>query len=129
MNEQNLIPWKPGQSGNPAGMAKGTKQWSTIIAEAFEHLDSDEGKKMLAHIVKRFYAKDKVLITMLPFMFNNGKAPDAPNLHQTNILQFLEQSVTNGEVIDKSIDARYKRAIRAAEHLRPNRNGDDDGPG
>ncbi len=32
-NEQNLIPFKPGQSGNPAGVPKGTKHLTTIIRE------------------------------------------------------------------------------------------------
>jgi len=32
-NNQNLKPWKPGQSGNPAGKPKGTKHISTLIQE------------------------------------------------------------------------------------------------
>lgn len=32
-NEQNLKPWRPGQSGNPAGKPKGTKHLSTRIQE------------------------------------------------------------------------------------------------
>jgi hypothetical protein len=30
-NEENLKPWKKGQSGNPKGRPKGTKNWSTIV--------------------------------------------------------------------------------------------------
>lgn len=35
-NEQNLRPWKPGKSGNPAGKPKGTKHLSTHIRELME---------------------------------------------------------------------------------------------
>lgn len=38
-NEQNLKPWKPGQSGNPAGMKKGTKHISTWIQEMLNDED------------------------------------------------------------------------------------------
>lgn len=30
-NEQNLKPWKPGQSGNPAGLKRGTEHSSTRL--------------------------------------------------------------------------------------------------
>jgi hypothetical protein len=41
-NEQNLKPWKSGQSGNPSGKPKGTKHLSSYIREmmvdeSFEH--------------------------------------------------------------------------------------------
>jgi hypothetical protein len=35
-NDQNLKPWKSGQSGNPAGKPKGTKHLSTWIQELME---------------------------------------------------------------------------------------------
>ena len=35
-NTQNLRPWQPGQSGNPAGKPKGTKHNSTWIQEMME---------------------------------------------------------------------------------------------
>lgn len=35
-NEQNLKPWKAGQSGNIAGKAKGTRNRSTIIREILD---------------------------------------------------------------------------------------------
>jgi hypothetical protein len=35
-NEQNLTPWKPGQSGNPAGKRTGRKNLATIIRELEE---------------------------------------------------------------------------------------------
>ena len=37
-NEQNLIPFKKGQSGNPAGRTKGTKNRSTIIKDIFNSI-------------------------------------------------------------------------------------------
>ena len=35
-NEQNLIPFKKGQSGNPTGKAKGTKNRLTLFREKME---------------------------------------------------------------------------------------------
>lgn len=35
-NEENLIPFKPGQSGNPAGRPKGSKNLSTNLREMLE---------------------------------------------------------------------------------------------
>lgn len=35
-NNKNLTPWRPGQSGNPAGKPKGTKHLSTWIQELLE---------------------------------------------------------------------------------------------
>lgn len=35
-NQQNLKPWKPGQSGNPAGKPKGSRHLSTWIQEMME---------------------------------------------------------------------------------------------
>ncbi len=35
-NSDNLMPWKPGQSGNPAGKPKGTKHLSSWIRELLE---------------------------------------------------------------------------------------------
>lgn len=34
--EDNLTPFKPGESGNPAGRPKGTKNMSTILREMLE---------------------------------------------------------------------------------------------
>lgn len=33
---KNLKPWKPGESGNPNGLAKGTKQFKTMFEEAIK---------------------------------------------------------------------------------------------
>lgn len=40
-NEQNLTPWKKGQSGNPAGRKKGSHNRATIIRAFMEYLDLD----------------------------------------------------------------------------------------
>lgn len=37
-NPQNLILWKPGQSGNPKGKAKGTRHRRTVIMDAMKKL-------------------------------------------------------------------------------------------
>ncbi len=40
-NEQNLKPWKKGQSGNPQGTPKGTRNRSTIVRELLEAKATD----------------------------------------------------------------------------------------
>ena len=40
-NKQNLKPWKKGQSGNPAGKPKGSRNRSTIIRELLEAKATD----------------------------------------------------------------------------------------
>lgn len=39
-NEQNLIPWKPGQSGNPAGKPKGIFNIKTLAKKMLEDMDT-----------------------------------------------------------------------------------------
>jgi hypothetical protein len=41
-NNPNLKPWKPGQSGNPAGRKVGSKNVSTIVRELLEQDVSDQ---------------------------------------------------------------------------------------
>lgn len=43
-NPQNLILWKPGQSGNPAGKKLGTRNRKTIIMDAIRKLAEANGK-------------------------------------------------------------------------------------
>lgn len=43
---ENLKPWQPGQSGNPAGMKKGTRSWSTIVQSLLE--DEDLADKVIS---------------------------------------------------------------------------------
>lgn len=42
-NPQNLIPWKPGQSGNPKGYAKGQRHYKTIFREALKRIAQQQG--------------------------------------------------------------------------------------
>jgi hypothetical protein len=42
-NPQNLILWKPGQSGNPAGRKLGTRNRKTVIMEAMRKLAAANG--------------------------------------------------------------------------------------
>ena len=42
-NPQNLILWKPGQSGNPRGKKLGTRNRKTVIMEAMRKLAAANG--------------------------------------------------------------------------------------
>jgi hypothetical protein len=72
MNNQkhsNLTPWRPGQSGNPAGRKPGSKNMSTIVQELLDQ-DADSGllaKSSIAELVEgtsTTYAKAVVLATV-----------------------------------------------------------------
>lgn len=45
-NPQNLVPWQPGQSGNPDGNARGLRQWSTLVQSLLE--EEDFADKLIA---------------------------------------------------------------------------------
>lgn len=66
-NYQNLKPWKPGQSGNPAGRKQGSKNVSTIVRELLEQdaKDSVLGDIPLSDLTKgksTSYAQAMVLV-------------------------------------------------------------------
>ncbi len=75
----NLTPWKPGQSGNPAGRKPGSKNMSTIVQEL---LDQEADNKMLAkssiaglaESTPMTYAKAVVLATVHKALQGNIQA-------------------------------------------------------
>lgn len=42
-NVKNLIPWKPGQSGNPKGLKPGTRHRRTVILDAIRRMAEAKG--------------------------------------------------------------------------------------
>lgn len=42
-NPQNLVLWKPGQSGNPKGYPKGQRHYKTIFREALKRIAEKQG--------------------------------------------------------------------------------------
>lgn len=61
-NEQNLKPWQPGQSGNPAGKPKGTRHLSTWIQEMME---DDRFEQRLRNGQVKYEAPVKAIVTVL----------------------------------------------------------------
>lgn len=59
MNDENLKPFKPGESGNPAGRPKGTKNMSTILKEMLELEIEVDGVKITQKdaIIKKLIQK------------------------------------------------------------------------
>lgn len=49
MNEQNLTPWKPGESGNPAGKPPGTKNLTTQVREALQKIAKSENGEDISY--------------------------------------------------------------------------------
>ena len=61
-NMSGLTPWKPGESGNPAGKPTGTRNFTTLVREALKKLAVDKDGKELpesyeALLIKRVLNK------------------------------------------------------------------------
>lgn len=60
-NPENLMPpWKPGESGNPKGLPKGTKWLKTRLRELLEH--GGLGDKVLEALIKKAQKGDVLAI-------------------------------------------------------------------
>jgi hypothetical protein len=72
---ENLKPFKPGQSGNPAGKPKGTISLSTMIQELSENIDWDKTTLKTKDELKNKYGKNgfKALIYVA---FSKGMSGD-----------------------------------------------------
>ena len=76
---QNLKPWQPGQSGNPAGRRPGSKNISTIVVEllneeASSDMLADSGITELVQGTTMSYAKAVVLATIQKALKGNMQA-------------------------------------------------------
>jgi hypothetical protein len=62
VKEDNLTPWKPGESGNPMGRPKGSKNFSTKFKQAVEVIAKSEEKSVdeaMLEIFKTAYDQAK----------------------------------------------------------------------
>jgi hypothetical protein len=66
--------YKPGQSGNPNGRPKGTKNYLTLLEDAIKQYETDNGKSLFSRFVERAFKDDRVLIeAMKKFLPNMEK--------------------------------------------------------
>ena len=54
--------FKPGQSGNPDGRPKGSKNYLTLLEEALKDYETETGKKLFRRLIERAFINDKVLL-------------------------------------------------------------------
>src|SRR5215210_6970327 len=78
-NFSNLKPWKPGQSGNPAGRKPGSKNVSTIVRklleqDAVEEILSSSNLNNLANNQTTSYAQAMVLAMIKKALEGNVQA-------------------------------------------------------
>lgn len=63
MNTQNLKPFKPGQSGNPAGRPKGARGRATIIRRWLEAID--KAKNPITGDTEQMSVEDRMTLAIL----------------------------------------------------------------
>ncbi len=101
-NEQNLKPWKKGQSGNPAGKPKGARNRATIIRELLEAKATD-GDGQIADQLTRALIKKAAEGDVMAFreLFDSayGKNTDKVenSIHYTKMGNVMVQDAS-GEV-------------------------------
>jgi hypothetical protein len=59
------IGFKPGQSGNPDGRPKGSKNYLTLLEEAIKKYETETGKKLFERLIQRAFINDTVLLNVI----------------------------------------------------------------
>lgn len=109
MSQSNLKPWKPGQSGNPKGRPKGSKQ---KLAEDFLSALHDDFKEHGQEAIKRLRAEDnstycRILAGIVPKDVSVEVVRSVADLTDAELAEYL--SASSGEGVAKPEDG-------AAEH-------------
>jgi len=63
--KQRGRPFKKGESGNPKGKIKGTKNYLTRLDEALSEIETLKGKNLFFRFIERAFASDKVLVAAM----------------------------------------------------------------
>lgn len=58
-------PFKKGQSGNPDGRPKGSKNYLTLLEEAIKKYETETGKKLFDRLIQRAFINDTVLLNVI----------------------------------------------------------------
>ena len=66
---ENLTPFKPGESGNPAGKKKGTKNYKTLIRDMLEidasdHIETEDREKIeaMAKVLGKHFSMRQLMV-------------------------------------------------------------------
>ena len=63
--QQIGTPFKPGESGNPDGRPKGSKNYLTQLEEALLKYETATGKKLFDRLIQRAFINDNVLLNVM----------------------------------------------------------------
>ncbi len=99
MTVQDLIPYKPGETGNPNGRPKGSRNRSTIVREWLECLKATDGQAgdkgdELARALIRKAEKGDVAAIKEAFDSAYGKIPDKVVHAETSSEELMQEDIT-----------------------------------
>lgn len=106
---ENLRPFEPGQSGNPNGRPKGTKNLKTMLTELLSSQDPDgEWSKSVGGQLIRKAFKDGDMRALQEIIDRiEGKVPGTPLIDQSNHTHITGITIKNGD--DEPTDSNAKR--------------------
>ncbi len=120
MNEQNLIPFKKGQSGNPKGRPKGAKSMTTRLKRILNRkikyqnpiTEVEEEDKIINHLVdvlisKALSGEDKALLEILNRI--DGKVKEEIEVNK-NLVDLDEYSLEELQEKRKQLEEGLKKA-------------------
>lgn len=110
-NEENLIPYKKGQSGNPKGRPKGSKNIKTCINEVLDQEasmnDFDDAKlKDVVRRLKEEYGKKVTKRDVMYFVL--GKKAMSGDLGAISMLMDRTEGKPTQHNINENIDTSYE---------------------
>ena len=111
-------PWqfKPGQSGNPDGKPKGSKNYTTLLEEAIKNYETNKGKKLFDRLIERAFINDMVLLNVVKKFIPDKSHTEIEAEFVDKTTDKADQELERKFVKKLEQDPEYKK--RVIEHYR-----------